>query len=369
MINQHRFIGLGVVVLTVLTLSVSPGMGEEPTVPEQMSIQQLVDGIRTNLAGDYNHSLELARELKKRTPTSTVDTRAVLRLIGDTQGELQQKLIDCVDNINNNRLAQLFIAELENKHPMICAVAAGMCGKLKLKGSVAGLISILKRYGKVDGFADSPAERAAVTAVVALGEIRDERGVPILLEKLGYMNGYEVRALAKFGRQVVPQLFDKIINGENARSRRAAAHAVISITDPDAIPLLRKEVKDKNSQVRRYAIIALLNIEPEQSLNELLGMWEQEGDSLLERQLLYHINSSRLKSKRLCPFLIKVLENNPRRDMRQGAVVALGRIGGEEAVAALKKALRDEEKIVRIYAAQALQMLTGQSYDINMSDI
>jgi HEAT repeat protein len=349
----------------VLGLSVPVTGGDGPVAATQMTIQQLVDNIREN----RNQSLELAKELKQRTPASTIETRAILRLIGDTQGELQQKLIDCINNINNTRMAPLFIAELENKHPMINAVAAGMCGKLKLKDSVPGLINIIKRYGKVDGFADSPAERAGVTAVVALGEIGDPRGIPILFEKLGYMNSYAVKALAKFGSQVVSQLFDKIVNGEEARVRRAAAYAITYITDPQAVPLLKKEVEDKNSRVRRYAIIALLEIAPEQSLKELLSMWEQDRDSLLERQLLYNINTSRLKDKKLCPFLIKVLENNPRKDMRQGAVIALGRIGGEQAIAALKKALLDEEKRVRLYAAQALQMLTGQTYDINMSDI
>ena len=113
----------------------------------------------------------------------------------------------------------------------------------------------------------------------------------------------------------------------------------------------------------------MLNIEPEQSFNELLGLWEQDSDPLVGRQLLYHINSSRLTDKKLGPFLIKLLENDSSGDMRQGAVVALGRIGGEPAIGALKKALLDKEKMVRIYAAQALQMLTGQSYNTDMSDI
>jgi HEAT repeat protein len=334
-----------------------------------MSIQQLVDAIRADLAENPQRSFELAKALEQHTPASTTDTRAVLKLIDETQGELQQKLINCIDNISSSRMGPLFIAELENKHPMISAVAAGMCGKLKLNDSVPSLINIIKRYGQVDGFADSPAERAAVTAVVALGEIGDQRGIPILLEKLGYMNSYEVRALAKFGYQVIPQLFDKIINEKEAKARRAAAYAVTSINDPLAIPLFKKEIRNKDSQVRRYAIIAMLNIEPEQSFNELLGLWEQDSDPLLGRQLLYHINSSRLKDKKLCPFLIKVLENDSRGGMRQGAVVALGRIGGEQAIVALKKALLDKEKMVRIYAAQALEMLTGQSYDTDMSDM
>ncbi len=67
--------------------------------------------------------------------------------------------------------------------------------------------------------------------------------------------------------------------------------------------------------------------------------------------------------------MIALLDKNPQKSIRQKAALALGRIGGDEAIAALKKALRDEEKMVRMYAAQALQMLTGQTYDIEMSDI
>ncbi len=268
-------------VIICVVLSAPPAKGEDQPAPVRMSIQQLADEIRLNLTENSKRSQELAQELAQRTPSSNNEARAILRLIGDTQGELQQKLIDCIANINNPRLGQLFIAELENKHPLISATAAGMCGKLKLNDSVPGLINIIKRYGKVDGFADSPAERAGVTAIVALGEIGNEQGIPILLEKLGHMNNYEVKALVKFGHLVIPQLFDKIKHSEDKLARRSAAYVVVSINDPKAIPLLKKEVKNKESQVRKYAIIALLNIEPDQSLNELLSMWEQESDSLL----------------------------------------------------------------------------------------
>ncbi len=357
------------ITIIFLQLSAPPADADDQMAPAQMSIQQLVNNIRSKLTENPNRSSELAQELAQRTPSGTTETRAILRLIGNTQGELQQQLIDCIANIDNPRLGQLFIAELENKYPLVSATAAGMCGKLKLKDSVPGLIDIIKRYGKVDGFADSPAERAGVTAIVALGEIKDTRGIPILLDKLGHMNNYEVKALVKFGHQVIPQLFDKIKNSEDKLARRSAAYAVVSINDPQAIPLLKQEVENKESRVRKYAIIGLLNIAPEQSLDELLALWEQGTDFLLERQLLYYINSARLKDEKLCPFLIKLLDDNPHKDIRQKAALALGRIGCEQAITALKKALRDEEKMVRMYAAQALQMLTGQTYDIEMSDI
>ncbi len=365
---KHKSVIFALIILLSFSLYIPNISAQVEYAAKENIIIPLLEEIRNNLK-DKKRSLELVKKLEKLKPTTTAEVRFLLKLIADTSGDVQQKLINTVSNVDNRRLAGLFAAELENKHPMVVAVAAGMCGKLKINNCVPGLIGIIKRYGRIDGFADTSAERATVTAVLALGEIGDPEAIPVLLDNLGNMSGYEIKALVKFGNKAVPQLFDKIINGKDAKIRRAAAEAVVSITDPAAVSFFKKELLNKNSKVRKYAIIGLLNIEPEKNLSELLIMWKKNGDSMIEQQILYHINAFRLKDKKLCPFLIKVLKTNKQAIMRQKSVVALGRIGGDDAIAALKTALRDKEKLVRLYAAQALQMLTGKNYDANMSDI
>jgi HEAT repeat protein len=101
----------------------------------------------------------------------------------------------------------------------------------------------------------------------------------------------------------------------------------------------------------------MFNIEPASTTGYLLGLWEKDQDPFLEKQLLLHINKVRSKDRSLCPFLISALKHSPSTYARKGAALALGRIGGAEAVEALKNvAINDNDYFVRIYADQALKM-------------
>ena len=74
---------------------------------------------------------------------------------------------------------------------------------------------------------------------------------------------------------------------------------------------------------------------------------------------LFYINTNRLRDSFLGPFLVQVLKESPNAKHRKGAAIALARVGGAEAIAALEKAAKlDEDYVVRVYAAQALEMLT-----------
>ncbi len=78
----------------------------------------------------------------------------------------------------------------------------------------------------------------------------------------------------------------------------------------------------------------------------------------MENRLLHYINSWRLGDGRLAPFLIKVLQASTHPSSRRLAVVSLARIKSEASLAALRQAAEDEDKTVRLYANQALEMMS-----------
>ncbi len=348
---------LGIVFIGFLVLGPAGNAAAQP-----YDLIQLINKVKQEQRQNPKEALKLANELPKCTPRNPREIQALLDLIGATQGDIQQKAIDCMAKISDPKLGMLVIPYLNHKNAMIQATAAGICGKLKMRAAVPSLMDIVRQAPAVEGFADTPAERAAVTAVVALGEIGNDRSIPALTDRLGQMGGYESNALAKFGHRVVPHLFKLITEGADKRIRQGAAQTLTMISDPQAVPLFREESKNKTSPVRKYAMIAWLNNDPDNGLRELMTLWQDNReDSMLEFQLLFHINNNRLKNQSLCPFLIHVLEQSPDKESRKSAALALGRIGGgEESVAALKKALNDEDKQVQLYAGQALEMLTGK---------
>jgi len=348
---------LGIIVLGFMVLGQAGNAAAQP-----YDLIQLINKLKQEQRQNPKEAIKLANDLPKCAPPANPrEIQALMDLIGASQGDIQQKAIDCMAKINDPKLGLLFIPYINHKNPMIQATAAGICGKLKVRGSVPLLMEIVRRAAPVEGFADTPAERAAVTAVVALGEIGNDRSIPALTDRLGRMGGYETNALAKFGHRAVPQLFKLAAEGKDKEIRQGAAQTLTMINDPQAVPLFRDEIKNKTSPVRKYAMIALLNSDPDKGLRELMTLWQDDRqDSMLEYQLMFHINNNRLKDQSLCPFLIHVLEHSPDKNSRKGAATALGRIGGDESIAALKKALNDEDEQVKLYAGQSLEMLTGK---------
>ncbi len=304
-------------------------------------------------------ALRLAAELAKLTPVSREEVYLLLELIRAQDGPVREKLISSIGQISDPKLGPIFLKELKHPHPMVQAVAAGMCGKLKLVEAEEGLIQLIRQSPPIVEFPDTDQERAAVTAVLALGELGQDSSLDILLSLLGTMKGYDVQALRKFGVKPLAALLAKL-NDPNAASnaKMAAVQVIMALEDKAALPLLEQEAAKPESKARSYAITTILKLDPEKNLPRLIAEWERKPDFVLENRLLYYINSWRLGDGRLASFLIKVLQTSTSPSSRRLAAVSLARIKSEASLAALKQAAKDEDKTVRLYANQALEMMS-----------
>ncbi len=302
-------------------------------------------------------AFSLTKEMAKLTPGSKEEIYLLFELIKENDGSRREELIKSVGRVNNSELNPLFVKELSNPHPMIQAVAAGMCGKLKLIAAEKGLTGIIKESPLIEGFPDTDQERATITAVLALGELRRESSLDLLLSLIGTMKGYEVQAIRKFGVKPLAKLLEIIKNPESGSdAKMAAVQVVMAVNDKAAVPLLKKEADDVKSKARPYAITILLKLSAEEYLPYFISVWEKKPDLLIESRLLYYINNWRLGEAQATTFLVKVLKDSPQTEHRRMAVTALSRIKSDASSAALKRAAKDKDKKVSLYAAQALKM-------------
>lgn len=349
--QSKRIITAILIIFSVWNLDQKTCVAEKPT-----SVSKLPEIITQN---HNNRSLmdQTVSGLEKQTPTTKSEVSRLFELIGKTKGANQQKFINAISNITDPSFAPIFIRELENEHPMRVAAACVMSGRLDIKEAVPGLINVIERYGAIEGDADTGPEQALATAALALGEIRDERGLKVLDEYLGKLGGYGSQALARFGAQGLVILLKNIKEDNKSPAARAALYAIGMITDPDAAFYLKPIIAQEDHPARRAAVIAMFNIDSASATGYLLDLWERSQDPFLEKQLLPHINKMRSKDPALCSFLIYALKHNSNTYARKGAALALGRIGGAEAVDALKNvALNDNDYFVRVYADQAYKM-------------
>lgn len=72
---------------------------------------------------------------------------------------------------------------------------------------------------------------------------------------------------------------------------------------------------------------------------------------------------ARIRDPSSIPYLSTILSSDPSNEMRWIAAIALGEIGGVEAIPALRMALKDRDKYVRFGAAQALAQLGWEPHD------
>lgn len=344
--------------LSVICMVFSAGIvgGETIKAPQRLSLQQLIQRLK-GPSHKEEVRLLLGRELEDRVPATTAEIESLFSLIGNETGEIRQKAINAVSNTVDLSLKPVFIKALTDESYIVNAVSAGMCGKLKIRSASADLVKLAVRLGPISGVVASDRDRASIAAVFALGDIRDESNIPFLVSLFGKMRGYEVMALIKYGRRVVPVMLDVIVTTKQDFVREQAERVLLSIRDPGAIPLFEEEAANPHSQSRGISMRVLLNIDPDRTLPRILQLWESEDDPVITSILLNHLDHYQITDIRYGEFAEKILRTSSQSDFRVKASSILGRIGGEKAKKALKDALKDENPLVRAFSARSLKRL------------
>ncbi|MFQ5504834.1 MAG: HEAT repeat domain-containing protein [Planctomycetota bacterium] len=231
---------------------------------------------------------------------------------------------------------------------------------------------------------------AAVPGMVSkLDPSRDSvESVVELVEALGLMGGAAAPA--------VPRLAE-LLAAENARIRKASAHALIGIgkAGSAAFPALRKALRDPSEAVRAEAVtaIGLLGPVAREVLPELVGLLANGTQLVSHRavaclrqlgataapavasliELLPHDDQGvRVRAilalagigQAAVPALLEALGDVQRPGrVRRGAAQAFGEIGSAEngVLEALIKAARSEDVILRMQVAQALSRLGARA--------
>jgi HEAT repeat protein len=346
--RNRAFVAGKIVCLIVVCVEVANG--ETIKALPRLTLHELVQRIqKTDLSDEDRHML--GKELEDRVPTTIAEVKALFSLVGKKKDCVRQIAINAISNTIDPALTPVFFRGLTDKNPIVNAISASMCGKLRIRNASDDLVRLIKRIGPVDGVVESDRERAAIAAVLALGEIQDESKIPFLIGLSQKMRGYEVIALIKYGKKVVPSMLRKIASTNQDFVRQQAERVLLSVQDLEAIPLFKKEMEDSNSPSRSICIRVLLNIDAKRTLPRLLQLWEKEDNPIMASLMLDHLDHYQIADSRYGLFAEKILRSSANNNFRKKAAAILGRIGGENARIALQKALKDEDPLVRAFAA------------------
>ena len=174
-----------------------------------------------------------------------------------------------------------------------------------------GLIGDEKSVEVLEEAMDESDEDVVVAATSALGKLKAKSSVPRLLLALlsdsAAARGAAAESLGQIeSAEAVPPLVELLRSDRETSVREQAARALGMIKDKHASAALEKALADPSPAVRVYAINAL----------------------------------GELKDAGIAPTLCTMLDEETNASVREAAVVALGKVGGEPAVTCLSKLLR-----------------------------
>jgi len=226
---------------------------------------------------------------------------------------------------------------------------------------------------------------AAVGALGSLGAAETTKQICQMLED----KEWEVRreaasALGRLGNLESLEALAKTLDDVDSDVREAAALALGRIGDRRSVSALVLALKDEVASVRRIASSSLSRIDPDWiSLSEtraaaeqlkmaiqdaepavrffvaqlLINLGEMSPDAIAGITSEDHLASPAVKRRRVATNLFIAMLEDRDRDIRQAAVEALGRLGGERARQALTRAASDLDGDVAAATQMALQAI------------
>ncbi len=246
-------------------------------------------------SGDKKALWELTRYFS--SPVEGEDLRAFETLIGA-----------------GDKAIEPLMAALEDDDPVTAEHAAGALGNLKTARAVEALMAALERKGF-----------PIYVGVWALGEIGDERAIPVLVRHLGHKDlgiaKYAVKALVKFGPRSI-QASIAALDDPNPRARHYAVRVLGQSGSSEAAAAIRG----------RFA-----NLDREVAVWALGKLGDRESLPLIEPEV-----------------------NHADWRIRLAAVQALAMLQDPRGLPALRGKLDDAEWVVREWAARGIEDITQQ---------
>jgi HEAT repeat protein len=253
------------------------------------------------------------------------------------------------------------------------------------------VIPYIKRYGFYEGHTGYRADPVAISFVFGLRDLkgietafkgdlpgvlnrhhnRDNLGYERLSDKHGQllsmirdMHDKDTNTVLKLavetGQAAVPSLIDIIEDPswhDYVRGywvKRKAVMALEKIKSPEVIRFLIHSLGNRQlkAQLRGYMARAVGRLKPANGADVLINVLN---DALMDPEVRARsaLALQHYKSEKVIETLTAVLRDK-QKGVRQGAVIALGIIGGEKAVPALVMALKDPDSLIRWYALRYL---------------
>ena len=308
---------------------------------------------------DEQQKKEITAELVRLKPQTTKDVETLVSIAETTTDVMTQRAaLRTLENTDktSNSLAGAYFRALNSKNREVRIVSIQNLGKLKAKAAAPKLRDIVKDFGKMRALAFKTAKKISMrktyeasaeycNAAIALGDLKDEEAIPLLVEKLYDLEDCAGSGLSGIGQKAIPSLLNlaRKEGVKDAWARQALGNIKDTGAKPELLNILKTE---KNRDVRISVRNALLyNMADEGVLETMFQLYRKEKDVLF---IPY------IKNKQVIPFLTEIAKTDSSSNTRESAVVYLGEIGDPSVIPVLKDTLLDRNRNIRELSLHAL---------------
>jgi HEAT repeat protein len=317
----------------------------------------------------------------------------LMSLLVDADEEVRNFAAVMLGSLKDPRSVSHLIAALADVDVNVRHAAAASLGQIGDRAAVMPLVEALR----TEPWLTYP-------AIHALGEIRDPRAAPALLDLLGdeFFRGPALEALGSLAdRSALPRLVPHLHDPEPVL-RNAAIRAVVAIEerataageslDPEVQAALKREdlvghllemLSDDDPANQRTAVVTLGWLREPRSVRSLIALLAQAGlqehashalvsigfaDRPAFEEGLAHLDDAvRAGTVRCLSWiappaaiaLVAPLIHDPSTEVRAETVAAIGRLGDEDAAMLLFELLADESEVIQESAMGALTRLSS----------
>ncbi|MBX0287106.1 HEAT repeat domain-containing protein [Haloarcula salinisoli] len=266
---------------------------------------------------------------------------AIEQLIGSMAGvDLEADAADWVK-------AKAFMQALDAEIPELRMAAANGLGRLEQADSVPKL---------TERFEDSD-PRVRARAARSAGKIGDSRATnpleSLLTDPKGAVRREAAEALGNIGNRQALQTLLPMYEDDNERVRRIAVNAFGNFENDKPVDYLVEALSDESAAVRRTAVYSLI---------ELLSNVPSERSHDIRETVVEKLSSSDDQS--IVVPLVEILEESTQAAQRRNTAWLLGRVAGDDGrsrvLDSLVEALKDDDQMLRQFAATSLAELGGE---------
>lgn len=226
------------------------------------------------------------------------------------------------------------------------------------KNALVPLIELLGRLTQMK------MRRVICEVLIHLGKDHIEPLVQKLDDSRWYVVRNVVYILGKIGQEDVIEKFQRLVNHKEAKVRKELIHTLDGMKDPRARELLKSFLYDPESSLRIMAIRSLANHNYEGALETLIKIIENREfitREIYEKREVFDA-LGKIGGANMVPNMLKIVQvggsawfkKSAKEEMGLCAVMALKRIGTENAIEALREGNKLTSKIIREACSKAL---------------